>query len=104
MDDLISRQDAIDILDAFQVKVENGEEFSYSWARMRMTELPSVHPERKTGRWIYGEHDVTMCDGYHCSECGFFVPWDYKRKFIDFIKDYNFCPNCGSPMVKEGEA
>ena len=66
-------------------------------------ELPSAQPERKTGRWIYGEHDVAMCDGYHCSECGFFVPWDYKRKFIDFIKDYNFCPSCGSYNGGENE-
>ena len=44
MEDLISRQAAIDILDAFRVKVENGEDFAYSWARMRMTELPSVQP------------------------------------------------------------
>jgi hypothetical protein len=66
--------------------------------------LKPAETDRKTGRWIYGEDDVAMCDGYHCSECGFFVPWDYKRKFIDFIKDYNFCPNCGSQMLKEGEA
>ena len=49
MSDLISRQAAIDVLDAFQVKIENGEEYSYSWARMRMSELPSAQPERK---WI----------------------------------------------------
>jgi len=71
--------------------------------RIGVKKVSSAQPERKTGRWIYGEHDVAMCDGYHCSECGFFVPWDYKRKFIDFIKEYNFCPKCGNPMQKEGE-
>lgn len=60
--------------------------------------LPSVQPERKKGKWIYGEHDVAMCDGYRCDNCGFFVPWDYQHKFIDFIKDYNYCPSCGADM------
>jgi hypothetical protein len=45
MNDLISRQAAIDILDAYQVMLENGEENPYSWARFRMSELPSAQPE-----------------------------------------------------------
>ena len=63
--------------------------------------IPSAQPMRKKGRWIYGEHDIAMCDGYMCDKCGFFVPWDYKFKFIDFINDYHFCPNCGSDMRGE---
>lgn len=43
--DCVSRQAAIDILDAFEVKIENGEPFAYSWARMRITELHSAQPE-----------------------------------------------------------
>ena len=62
---------------------------------------PSAQPHRIKGRWIYGEHDVAMCDGYRCDKCGFFVPWDYKYTFIDFINDYHFCPNCGSDMRGE---
>lgn len=54
--------------------------------------------DRPQGEWIYGEHDVAMCDGYRCDRCGFFVPWDYKHKSIDFINDYNYCPNCGVRM------
>lgn len=53
---------------------------------------------RPQGEWIYGEHDVAICDGYRCDRCGFFVPWDYEHKFIDFINDYHFCPNCGAKM------
>ncbi len=60
-------------------------------------------PERNSGRWIYGEHDTAMCDGYRCDKCGFFVPWDYKFTFVDFINDYHFCPGCGEKMVKEGD-
>lgn len=59
---------------------------------------PDTIEERPTGEWIYGEHDVAMCDGYWCDQCGFFVPWDYKYEFIDFIKDYHWCPNCGARM------
>lgn len=60
-------------------------------------------PERKKGEWIYGEHDIAMCDGYRCDQCGFFVPWDYNHKFIDFIKDYHWCPSCGSEMRGEND-
>lgn len=63
--------------------------------------LPSAQPERKKGKWIYGEHDIAMCDGYFCDQCGFFVPWDYKHKSIDFIKDYHWCPSCGADMRGE---
>lgn len=60
-------------------------------------------PEPKTGRWIYGKHDVAMCDGYWCDKCGFFVPWDYQHKSIDFIKDYHICPSCGARMEVDHE-
>jgi len=71
-------------------------------ARKIIAEAPSIVPQCKLGHWIYGEHDVAMTDGYHCDQCGFFVPWDYQHKFIDFIKDYHYCPSCGNPM-EEGE-
>ena len=50
-DDVISRQAAIDILDAYQVMVENGEEKPYEWARLRMSELPSVQPKPHYDEW-----------------------------------------------------
>lgn len=62
--------------------------------------LSSAQPEIIRGEWIYGEHDVSMCDGYRCDKCGFFVPWDYQHKSIDFIDDYHFCPNCGADMKR----
>ena len=46
--DLISRAEAIDILDAYQVMVENGEENPYAWARLRMSELPPAQPEQRS--------------------------------------------------------
>ena len=53
----------------------------------------------KTGRWIYCE-DASGHDGYKCSECGFFEPWYYGYENIDFIKDYELCPSCGSKMYE----
>lgn len=64
--------------------------------------LPSAQPERKRGKWIYGEDEYGI-DGYRCDKCGFFVPWDYVHNFINYIDDYNFCPNCGARMEEDDE-
>ena len=70
---------------------------------------PTIEPERKTGKWIYGEDDGQ--DGWYCSECGGFVHWDYDYYGlgnIDFIKDFKTCPRCDARMIsytgmEEGE-
>ena len=64
----------------------------------------STQSEQKKGKWVYEEHDAAMCDGHRCSECGFFIPWDYKHEFIDFINRYNFCPHCGADMRSDIES
>lgn len=107
MNDLISRQTVIDAIDnANDVLVEDdytyGLQSGMEKAKYIIEDLSTAQPER-TGKWIYGEHDTAMCDGYRCDKCGFFVPWDYKFTFIDFINDYHFCPNCGAKMLKEGD-
>lgn len=88
-DDTISRQAAIETVRKAQ---------SIGQAHRMLVQLPSAQSERPKGEWLYGEHDIAMCDGYRCDQCGFFVPWDYKHKFIDFIKDYHWCPSCGADM------
>ena len=88
-DDLISRQQAIDAL--YSVDEYNSRSVE------AIKQLPPIQPKR--GKWIYGEDSMADCvDGYRCDQCGFFVPWDYQHKSIDYIKDYNFCPKCGSDM------
>lgn len=94
MSDLISRQAAIEALKRAEALTRA---FGYHFVIDTIRELPSAQPERKKGKWIYGEDEYGI-DGYHCDKCGFFVPWDYTHKFIDFIKDYHFCPNCGADM------
>ena len=100
--DLISRQAAIDALDNIKIPRNASWYPYYQQALTAVSKLPSAQPEQKTGEWIYGEHDVAMCDGYRCNKCGFFVPWDYRHKSIDYIKDYHFCPNCGTKMENYG--
>ena len=86
MNDNISRQSAIDEIRKCRFVVD---------AIEKIRGMPSTD---RSGRWIYGEDEVAMCDGYRCDRCGFFVPWDYEHKFIDFINDYHFCPSCGARM------
>ena len=94
MDDLISRQAAIDAARDWYEGLICG---SFKGLEKRLRALPSAQPEPKRGRWIYCEDSTADCvDGYRCDQCGFFVPWDYQHKSIDYIKDYNFCPKCGS--------
>lgn len=71
MDDLISRQDAIDALDCI-----NGTEEV-------LRSLPSAQPERPKGHWICVGDGYT--DYFKCSECGNLS--DYEE---------NFCCDCGS--------
>lgn len=74
----------------------------YAGSKIRrwLKSLPSVQPERKTGRWIYGEDDGQ--DGWYCSECNGFIPWDYEfygLDNIDFIRDFKTCPFCDTKMI-----
>ena len=87
--------------DAEQMEEPIAKMFTYA-AINDVKHAPTIEPEQKEGEWIYGEHDVAMCDGYWCNKCGFFVPWDYRHKSIDYIKDYHFCPNCGKKMENSG--
>lgn len=107
-DDTISRAAAIDALrtcyDTKTISMDNGDEYiNYDDAVGEIEQLPSTQLERKTGKWIYSEDEYGI-DGYHCDECGFFVPWDYVHKFINYIEDYNFCPHCGADMRGDKDA
>lgn len=108
--DLISRQDAIKIVDQFS----RAEMFHYMESleldvrathichsaieavgtiKEQIESLPSAEP--RTGKWI--KYDST----YHtaiCSRCEkvtMFETWDGK------VRPYDFCPNCGSRNVRE---
>ena len=109
--DCISRQAAIDAIgeksDEIYKTKQKGATYPHddffqgmAYAENVVKQLPPIQPKR--GRWLYCEDTTADCvDGYRCDQCGFFVPWDYQHKSIDYIKDYNFCPNCGADMRGE---
>lgn len=88
--DTISRQAAIE---HYRVTDPEGT-FAYCSSIIKFLEnLPSVHSEQKTGRWIPFD-----CDTWECSEC--------KTLFTTLEgtpKDnlFNFCPNCDAKMESE---
>ena len=85
MDDLISRQAAIDALknqmsdrnDLYNIPVRR--------SIVILEQLPSAQPERKTGKWI------RVIDGWKCSNCKCLVEEEREPS-------YNFCPSCGADM------
>ena len=90
MDDLISRQAAIDAIERAVTK---------EVARWSIEDLPSAQPERKTGRWLRTEaypHRI------YCSSC--FVTFIRNDEFLN-LNDipHGFCPNCGAKMEVEHE-
>lgn len=103
MADLIDRQVCIDMFqrmayDDWNQGVNTTWANAFSEAADMIEDLPSVEAEPiRRGHWVYGEDDHGI-DGYHCNKCGFFVPWDYTHKFINFIEDYHYCPHCNARM------
>ena len=92
MQDLISRQDAID---AIRGEIEiNG----YSHVVDVLEQLPSAQPTAEPvrhGKWIKADSQQYFRKHYPCftcSECG------YKK---DSQKKWNYCPNCGARMDEE---
>ena len=95
MDDLISRQAAIDAFDLPIYNItgrENAERVvEYLKAVIqRIKDLPSAQPERKKGKWIWSEENASWC----CGAC------DCVFEEIDWRPEYNFCPNCGARMER----
>lgn len=109
--DLISRHDAIEAIKEDKIDLTNPNvvavfkatgdfekvETQVMTCDRHIEILKDLPSERKRGKWIYGEDEYGI-DGYHCDKCGFFVPWDYAHKFINYIEDYKFCPGCGADM------
>lgn len=88
MDDLISRQEALDIIRKSRYLVDAAE---------KVVCLPSAQPERKTGRWIHDGYAFKGgIDWMHCSECGHKDSWDVATRTP-------FCAWCGAKMEGEQE-
>ena len=97
MDDLISRQDAIDAIDHYIGEVKNipkgtafkeGVKDGYCRIRSIIMSLPSTL-DNVHGKWIYKNDNVLIPTGYwECSVC----------KEGRLMYEQNFCPNCGARM------
>ena len=105
MDDLISRQAAIDALDVlcqehrYKIpgKIETYSQYNEAWqdaldrAEGAIFNLPSAQPERKKGKWIYDG------DCYICDQCKSAFGW-----WAD-SQTSNYCPNCGADMLESAQ-
>lgn len=102
MDDVISRQAAIDAMLGDKVQITDTiralggerdfEVLNYTCDRHAeiIKDLPPVQPKR--GKWITEPiEDPEYC---RCSECG------YTNLVVEVFSfnGYNFCPNCGADM------
>ena len=83
MDDLISRQAAIDYLLDALYDLDEADYAVKEFIEEELKRVPSVQPKQKTGQWISNRHTDTVL----CSEC--------KKCYGDESK---FCPNCGTKM------
>ena len=97
MDDLISRQAAIDAIDEISREVDDGYGFDYEKWREYFCELPSAQPKR--GRWIIAKEQrrEDTENGnymYNCSNCGC---GDLHSKAVKV----SYCWNCGADMRGE---
>lgn len=86
MDDLISRQDAIEAIASRDETNGTVKVFTGRQVNEILESLPTAEP--KTGEW---EHDV---DGhFFCTNC---------KKYPEYqVRMSDYCPNCGAKMVRE---
>ena len=96
--DCISRQAAINAFEKFihELGIED-EPYNYGEMALSAQNVPSVEPERKTGKIICSNEEIKYGNiiGHvlrcKCSECNFVID-RYVAKFI------NYCPNCGAKI------
>ena len=93
MNDLISRQDAINV--AYENMICDDDEITcevIGHIARDISLLPSV--DRPSGKWIDREYCQVNEDSYEvaiCSECGAEITIEYSYD--------SYCPNCGAKMI-----
>ena len=116
MQDLISRQAAIEALDVlcqehrYRIpgKRETYSEYNEAWqdaldrAEGAICNLPSAQPERKQGKWIErNPQNSDTCRLIECDQCGFSHIVGFNVPYEHWIENRNFCERCGADM-REG--
>ena len=98
MNDLISRQAAIDAIGRLDIPEDMCVFEILSHIELEIGNLPSAQPTAEPvrhGKWIKADSQQYFRKHYPCftcSECGY-------RK--DSQKKWNYCPNCGADMRGE---
>ena len=108
-DDLISRQEAIEVIDAvfpvdpMKSEYAQGIACGAALAKTYVEQLPSAQPERMRGKWIIKDNPGTGWYRVTCSECGEDVT--STAPCIGFYPNakvtWDYCPNCGADMRGE---
>ena len=98
MSDLISRQAAIDAIKTWGL-IDGLSEGQAIEILADEEKVPSVQPERKTGKWIDDGTEFGLC----CSECEatFDDYFEGDQEEVQLRKIPKFCPNCGAKMEVE---
>lgn len=92
MDDLISRQMALELvraLPSWPTVLDNLVDRAQVQTELMM--LPAAEP--KKGKWVQDwrdERGYTHISGYKCTECDALYPWKT-----------NYCPDCGARMKEK---
>ena len=97
MNDLIDRQNAINVLEILADKMSDEGQTVMAQAVAVLKDLRSEEPERKRGKWIY-EGKRGRFPACKCSICGHYENADWAM-----LQGANFCPNCGADMREEYE-
>lgn len=92
MDDLISRQAALDaIWEIFCNRQLDSDRWVLADVREKIESIPTAQTERKKGKWVLDNLNDGNGLVYHCTCCNWLTRHD----------KYAFCPNCGSDMRSE---
>ena len=89
MNDLISRQEAIELIERMKPYHQDADDIAEMIANM-----PATQSESKTGKWIEAYDPFNRISG-RCSVCG----WE-AHLYEDDVVGMNYCPNCGAEMEK----
>lgn len=89
MDDLISRQDAIEAIASRDETNGTVKVFTGRQVNEILASLPSAQP--KTGHWVLVNRGL---DIYMCDQCGEILQ-------IDRVPIWDYCPVCGARMGGE---